>query len=264
MVSIVRRPGMTDAQYRAAVKNASDFMKRHRQRQRSRNKKSPNMVYDVSNQPYLRKISSPTTNFVKPKRPSKDNLTKEQLYALRVAQYHSQRDAARKSLLPTIKLIPQKVDPIRGIKVNPRRSFRDTLLEAQRNAAKRASNQFNKKSAEQVKQFYDSLPKQPIKKAKSPRTTQKQNVITAVALGPKPGTSDIIYSNPNSDLSLQEQRAKYRKSLKSKYRGGSGKKKYNQAAYLAGFGMNPNIRKNQGIYKPYANGGGVRKPKYKE
>ena len=55
-------------------------------------------------------------------------------------------------------------------------------------------------------------------------------------------------------------------SVTSRYRSGSGKKKYNQAAYLAGFGMNPilNIRKNQRIYKPYANGGGVRKPKYKE
>ena len=50
----------------------------------------------------------------------------------------------------------------------------------------------------------------------------------------------------------------------SQYRGGSGKKKYNQAAYFAGLGVNPNTKQNQGIYKPYANGGGVRKPKYKE
>lgn len=53
-------------------------------------------------------------------------------------------------------------------------------------------------------------------------------------------------------------------SVTSRYRGGSGKKKYNQAAYFAGLGVNPNTKQNQGIYKPYANGGGVRKPKYKE
>ena len=53
-------------------------------------------------------------------------------------------------------------------------------------------------------------------------------------------------------------------SVTSQYRGGSGKKKYNQAAYFAGLGVNPNTKQNQGIYKPYANGGGVRKPKYKE
>ena len=100
-------------------------------------------------------------------------------------------------------------------------------------AAKLASDQFNKKSAEQVKQFYDSLPKQPIKIDK------------------------ILKSRTPVKLTTQH-------SVTSQYRGGSGKKKYNQAAYLAGFGMNPNIRKNQGIYKPYANGGGVRKPKYKE
>jgi len=57
---------------------------------------------------------------------------------------------------------------------------------------------------------------------------------------------------------------KKRPSPTSRYRGGSGKKKYNQAAYFAGLGVNPNTKQNQGIYKPYANGGGVRKPKYKE
>jgi len=55
-----------------------------------------------------------------------------------------------------------------------------------------------------------------------------------------------------------------RPSPTSQYRGGSGKKKYNQAAYFAGLGVNPNTKQNQGIYKPYANGGGVRKPKYKD
>jgi len=47
------------------------------------------------------------------------------------------------------------------------------------------------------------------------------------------------------------------------------RRKYNQASYLSGLNKNkhsihtpPNIRRNKGIYKPYANGGGVRKPKY--
>jgi len=40
------------------------------------------------------------------------------------------------------------------------------------------------------------------------------------------------------------------------------KPRYNQGAYLAGLGVNPSMRQNKGIYKPYANGGGVRKPKY--
>ena len=42
--------------------------------------------------------------------------------------------------------------------------------------------------------------------------------------------------------------------------------RYNQAAYLAGLQSAPMMtmgqKMNQGIYKPYANGGGVRKPKY--
>ena len=46
-----------------------------------------------------------------------------------------------------------------------------------------------------------------------------------------------------------------------------GKPKYNQAAYLAGLQSAPmtmgqKMKPQQGIYKPYANGGGVRKPKY--
>ena len=45
------------------------------------------------------------------------------------------------------------------------------------------------------------------------------------------------------------------------------KPKYNQAAYLAGLQSAPmtmgqKMKPQQGIYKPYANGGGVRKPKY--
>jgi len=44
---------------------------------------------------------------------------------------------------------------------------------------------------------------------------------------------------------------------------GTGRRKYNQAAYLSGLGINPAIKRNKNIYKPYANGGGVRKPKYR-
>ena len=45
------------------------------------------------------------------------------------------------------------------------------------------------------------------------------------------------------------------------------KPRYNQAAYLAGLQSAPmtmgqKMKPQQGIYKPYANGGGVRKPKY--
>jgi len=42
-----------------------------------------------------------------------------------------------------------------------------------------------------------------------------------------------------------------------------GPKKYNQAAYLSGLNT-PSNTKKQSIYKPYAKGGGIRKPKYKD
>jgi len=206
-----------------------------------------------------------------------------------------QTDAEKRVLDLGGKLPPPK-------KRRPRRLFRDTLLEAQRNAAKLASDQFNKKSAEQVKQFYDSLPKQPKSNLSMQEQIDRQNklyqqylkdkkIIAAPRKGPvqrmpqKPSTLGKIFKDAStkpeggfmsnilasgigakpSKFNIPVKQVKplpKRSSPTSQYRGGSGK--YNQAAYLAGFGMNPNIRKNQGIYKPYANGGGVRKPKYKE
>ena len=62
--------------------------------------------------------------------------------------------------------------------------------------------------------------------------------------------------------------AKYRKDQAQAQAPAPRKKpRYNQAAYLAGLQSAPmtmgqKLKPQQGIYKPYANGGGVRKPKY--
>ena len=89
----------------------------------------------------------------------------------------------------------------------------------------------------------------PLKKAKSPRQLERERI--------QKERDKILKARGPVKPTKQP-------SVTSRYRGGSGKKKYNQAAYFAGLGVNPNTKQNQGIYKPYANGGGVRKPKYKE
>lgn len=76
--------------------------------------------------------------------------------------------------------------------------------------------------------------------------------------------AELAGIDTSSAIAQSRKKVKRQPSVTSQYRGGSGKKKYNQAAYFAGLGVNPNTKQNQGIYKPYANGGGVRKPKYKE
>ena len=235
MVSIVRKPGMTDAQYRAARKSASDFTRRQKQRQRARNKKSPNMIYDVSNQPSLRKISPPTTNFVKPKRPSK---------------------APRKG---RVQLVPQRPSTLTPIQLEQQKRFQKEL-QKQRDI-------FNKNISKQVAEANRQLARERL---------QKKQVKQTSPLTKKPTDTQIKQNQHNrkmaelagidtsSAIAQSRKKVKRQPSVTSQYRGRSGKKKYNQAAYFAGLGVNPNTKQNQGIYKPYANGGGVRKPKYKE
>ena len=173
-------------------------------------------------------------------------------------------------------------------KSRPRRSFKDTLFEAQRNAAKkppprkgpvqrppRSPSTLTPIQLEQQKRFQKELQKQRdmfnkniarrvteankrLKPRKSPTDTQiKQNQHNKKM-------AELAGIDTSSAIAQSRKKVKRQPSVTSQYRGGSGKKKYNQAAYFAGLGVNPNTKQNQGIYKPYANGGGVRKPKYKE
>ena len=72
----------------------------------------------------------------------------------------------------------------------------------------------------------------------------------------------------NAEKQLKAQTDKQLKSYYNQLSTPAPRKKprYNQAAYLAGLQSAPMMtmgqKMNQGIYKPYANGGGVRKPKY--
>jgi hypothetical protein len=260
VVSIVRRPGMTDAQYRAARKRASDFTRRQKQRHRARNKKGPSKIYIDpitgvrSTHPFIRRPILPTLPRkgrvqLVPQRPS--TLTPIQLEQQKRFQkeLQKQRDIFNKNIskqgvegkqlfgLKDKKMVvPKPGDPSKipigptGKHLKKAKSPRQLKRERiQKEAAANAAKQFNATSQNQVKQFYDQLgARNKILKARGPVKPTKQPSVT------------------------------------SRYRGGSGKKKYNQAAYFAGLGVNPNTKQNQGIYKPYANGGGVRKPKYKE
>jgi len=197
-------------------------------------------------------------------------------------------------------------------KRSPRRSFKDTLLEAQMNAAK--SNQPNIKSNLSMQEQIDRQNKlyqqylkdkkmvAPPRKGPVQRMPQRPSTLGKLfkgastkpeggflkALGDSPMTGIIKQPRkPPTDTQIKQnqhnrkkaeltgidtssaivrsrKKVKRQPSVTSQYRGGSGKKKYNQATYFAGLGVNPNTKQNQGIYKPYANGGGVRKPKYKE
>ena len=218
---------MTDAQYRAARKSASDFTRRQKQRQRARNKKGPSKIYIDpvtgvrSTHPFLKKLTPPLKGPV-------------------------QRMPQRPSTLGKL---------FKGASTKPKGGFLKALG-ASPLTKKPPPNQFKKftpkmlvpKPGDPSKIPFGPTGK-PLKKAKSPRQLereriQKERYKILKARGPVKPTKQP--------------------SVTSRYRGGSGKKKYNQAAYFAGLGVNPNTKQNQGIYKPYANGGGVRKPKYKE
>jgi hypothetical protein len=194
VVSIVRRPGMTDAQYRAAVKSASDSMRRANRRHRNRYK-TGKVYYNPRTKMYG---NSPFPGGVEVASPRKGPV--------------STKDQALK----------------------PPKTPTDTQIK---------QNQHNEKMS---------------------RLRGDPSKIPTWA---KPLTSGGRKNRPKRPaLSREEARKKILNSrnMVSQYRGGSGKKKYNQASYFAGLGVNPNTKQNQGIYKPYANGGGVRKPKYKE
>ena len=155
-------------------------------------------------------------------------------------------------------------------KSRPRRSFKDTLFEAQRNAAKKPPPGPRKGPVQRMPQRPSTLGKL----FKDASTKPKGGFLKA--LGDSPMTKKSprglsITKSPKKNPEQHSRRGPFgmpsltkRPSPTSQYRGGSGKKKYNQASYFAGLGVNPNTKQNQGIYKPYANGGGVRKPKYKE
>mgnify|MGYP001420101243 CR=1 FL=1 len=129
-------------------------------------------------------------------------------------------------------------------------------LEQQKRFKKELQKQrdmFNKNIARRVTEANKKL-----KPPKTPTDTQiKQNKHNRKM-------AKLAGIDTSSAIAQSRKKVKRQPSVTSQYRGGSGKKKYNQAAYFAGLGVNPNTKKNQGIYKPYANGGGVRKPKYKE
>ena len=262
-------------------------------------------------------------------------------YALAMLNFHRFSDriygGGRKSRYQTdaekrVLDLGGKIPPLK--KRSPRRSFRDTLFQAQRNAAK--LNQPNIKSNLSMQEQIDRQNKlyqqylkdkkmvAPPRKGPVQRMPQRPSTLgklfkgastkpeggflkalcdspmtkkpppnqfkkfTPKKLVPKPGDPSKIPFGPTGKPlkkaksprqlereRIQKERDKILKargpvkptrqpSVTSRYRGGSGKKKYNQAAYFAGLGVNPNTKQNQGIYKPYANGGGVRKPKYKE
>ena len=195
MVSIVRRPGMTDAQYRAAVKSASDSMRRANRRHRNRYK-TGKVYYNPRTKMYG---NSPFPGGVEVASPRKGPV---------------QRPPRRPNTLGRI--------------------FKD--------ASTKPEGGF-------LKALGDSPMTNIIKKAKSPRQLERERI--------QKERDKILKARGPVKPTRQP-------SVTSRYRGGSGKKKYNQAAYFAGLGVNPNTKQNQGIYKPYANGGGVRKPKYKE
>ena len=195
---------MTDAQYRAARKSASDFTRRQKQRQRARNKKGPSKIYIDpvtgvrSTHPFLKKLTPPRKGPV-------------------------QRMPQRPSTLGKL---------FKGASTKPKGGF--------------------------LKALGDSPMTNIIKQPKKPTDTQiKQNQHNRKM-------AELAGIDTSSAIAQSRKKVKRQPSVTSRYRGGSGKKKYNQAAYFAGLGVNPNTKQNQGIYKPYANGGGVRKPKYKE
>jgi hypothetical protein len=87
----------------------------------------------------------------------------------------------------------------------------------------------------------------------------KQPTIQTIGLRPTPKVGPPIHTrHPPIKTRPQITRGEYTPSKPRRQR-------YNQAAYLAGLQSAPMTmgqKMNQGIYKPYANGGGVRKPKY--
>ena len=135
-------------------------------------------------------------------------------------------------------------------------------------ARKNAEKQLKVQTDKQLKSFYNQLgtpvprPKQPKPKVGPiTRTTTKR---------PSTPTQGAIPS-PYADMIKYEQDklwAKYRKDQAQAQTPAPRKKpRYNQAPYLAGLQSAPmtmgqKMKPQQGIYKPYANGGGVRKPKY--
>ena len=87
----------------------------------------------------------------------------------------------------------------------------------------------------------------------------------ATFVGPRPKQPKVT---PIKQATQDQLWAKYRKDQAQAQAPAPRKKpRYNQAAYLAGLQSAPmtmgqKMKPQQGIYKPYANGGGVRKPKY--
>jgi len=102
-----------------------------------------------------------------------------------------------------------------------------------------------------------------------PKGIQKQNTIEEENRRRKKGA--VEHSTPFRDLKPTQTKPsitrppKKASTLPTSLFGSvaRGPKKYNQAAYLSGLNT-PSNTKKQSIYKPYAKGGGIRKPKYKD